>query len=481
VFEATASFTLFDYFRIPYDLGQVEAGDSSHIAVLAARGEPASVSWATNAVLAAERRRAGSYLLGSIPLFGRVLSDGEMRAWLRRAGGSWRSTHTVRDERGTYVTSVWQKDDGSTFLPFDPNEVIDNLWTERYRELLETKIAARLLALARRGYYRARPLLPRSIQMKARRSFSRVQSKAHFPRWPVETGLHDLYDFLFDLVVGVAKRPVPFIGQWPGEWSWALVLTHDVEGRTGYDNLRDVLQLELDAGYRSSWNFVPRNRYVVQDDLVRELRDGGFEVGVHGLFHDGRDVSSATTFRRRLPAMRSYAEHWQASGFRSPGTLRSAKLMPLLGFDYDSSYSDTAPFEPQPGGCCTWLPYMIEDLVELPITLAQDHTLFDLLQYRDESTWVEKARFLRERGGMALMLTHSDYIENRHVLTSYCRFLEAFADDSSAWKALPREVSEWWRRRSKSTLHEVDGEWQVVGPAEDEARVEFASRQMVPA
>jgi hypothetical protein len=155
--------------------------------------------------------------------------------------------------------------------------------------------------------------------------------------------------------------------------------------------------------------------------------------------------------------------------------LRSAELMPLLGFDYDSSYTDTAPFEPQPGGCCTWLPYMIEDLVELPITLTQDHTLFDLLGHRDESVWVEKARFLRQRGGMALVLTHSDYVGQPYVLDSYRRLLQEFADDSTAWKALPRDVSDWWRSRSDSSLQEIGGEWCVVGPARSEARVEFNS------
>jgi hypothetical protein len=480
MFESTGSFTLFEYFRVPYDQAPHETADLPDTVSLAVRGEPTTLSWPTTSRLVADGRRANSFLVGSMRLFGHVLPDSEVRASLRRAGGDWRSVHQVRDEHGTHVGAVWQKDDGSTFLPFDPNELIGNFWSEQYVAFVRTAVATRFASLARRGYYRARPLLPRSVQMKMRRSFSRLQSKSSFPRWPVETTLHDFYDFLFDLVADVAERPVPFIGAWPGEWSWALVLTHDVEGQAGYENLQDLLQVELDAGYRSSWNFVPRNRYVVEDDLVQELRNDGFEVGVHGLYHDGRDLSSAATLRRRLPAIRSYAERWQATGFRSPGTLRSARLMPLLGFDYDSSYSDTAPFEPQPGGCCSWLPYMIEDLVELPITLAQDHTLFDLLRYTDESLWLEKARFVRDRGGMALILTHSDYVGNRDLLGSYCRFLEEFAADSSAWKALPRDVSDWWRRRSKSTLREVEGGWSVVGPAEDEARVEFALPQGLP-
>jgi hypothetical protein len=151
--------------------------------------------------------------------------------------------------------------------------------------------------------------------------------------------------------------------------------------------------------------------------------------------------------------------------------------MPLLGFDYDSSYSDTAPFEPQAGGCCTWLPYMIGELVELPITLPQDHTLFEVLGQQDESTWIEKARFLRDRGGMALLLTHPDYVENGRLLESYQRVLEEFGNDSTAWKALPRDVSDWWRRRSKSTVEEIDGEWRVTGPAGDDGRIDFISPQ----
>jgi peptidoglycan/xylan/chitin deacetylase (PgdA/CDA1 family) len=253
------------------------------------------------------------------------------------------------------------------------------------------------------------------------------------------------------------------------------VLTHDVEAQVGYEKLPELLQVEVEGGYRSSWNFVPQDRYVVADELVESLQEQGFEVGVHGFNHDGRDLASLATLKRRLPGIRDSAERWQAKGFRSPGTLRSAELMPLLGFDYDSSYTDTAPFEPQAGGCCTWLPYMIEDLVELPITLTQDHTLFDLLGHRDESVWVEKARFLRQRGGMALVLTHSDYVGQPYLLDSYRRLLQEFADDSTAWKALPRDVSDWWRSRSNSILEEIAGEWCVVGPARNEARVEFSS------
>jgi hypothetical protein len=476
LFVSSIPFTLFDYFRVPYEEVAGPSDGRQGIATLSVRGETRKLSWPTAEAMAKSQAPA-SYLIGSIPIFGRVATDAQMRSWLGSRRRDWHVAHEVRDERGLLAGTILQRDDGSTFLPFDPNELIANYWAERYVDYLRPAAAGLLASLARRGYYRSRPFLPRSVQMSMRRSFCRIQSKARFPRWPVETALHDLYDLLFALLVAVSERPIPYIGQWPRNWSWALVLTHDVETQVGYDRLPELLQIELDTGYRSSWNFVPRSRYSVSDDLVRRLADGGFEVGVHGLYHDGRDLASMSTVRRRLPAIREYADRWEASGFRSPATLRSAELIPMLGFDYDSSYSDTAPFEPQPGGSCTWLPYMLGDVVELPITLVQDHTLFDLLGHRDGNVWLEKARFLRHCGGLALLLTHPDYIGNKALPESYRQILEEFADDATAWKALPRDVSDWWRRRSKSHLQETGGEWCVVGPAEGDARVEFMAPQ----
>jgi hypothetical protein len=319
------------------------------------------------------------------------------------------------------------------------------------------------------------------MQMRLRRSFSHVQARATFPRWPIETALDDFYRLLFSLVRGIAGEPVPTIGLWPRGFRWALVLTHDVEGAVGLRNVLRLVEVELRRGYRSSWNFVPENEAPVEDVFLHELHESGFEVGVHGLFHDGRDVASRRTLRKRLPRMRDYAERWQASGFRSPATLRSWELMPLLGFDYDSSYSDTAPFEPQPGGCCSWLPYMIDDLVELPITLPQDHTLFELLGHVDANVWLEKGRFLRDRGGMALMLTHPDYIDNQRLLASYVEFLEEFADDETAWRALPRDVSAWWRRRAATRLRRVGEQWEIDGPARRDACLEFVESTPIAA
>jgi hypothetical protein len=172
--------------------------------------------------------------------------------------------------------------------------------------------------------------------------------------------------------------------------------------------------------------------------------------------------------------MREFAERWGAVGFRSPATQRDWELMPRLGFGYDSSYTDTDPYEPQAGGCCTYWPYFNQAMVELPMTLPQDHTLFFILQDAGPERWLEKARHLRRRQGMALLVTHPDYAHDRRVTDGYARLLEEFQHDETAWYALPAEVAAWWRDRGTSTVQRDGDAWRVAGPAADRGRVRLA-------
>jgi len=413
----------------------------------------------------------------SIPIFAPVLGDGPAMELLRAYGGSWSRAARLRGRNGADHASVWVGDDGGVFLPFDPDEACAAFWRESYLASLHNAAKAR----GRRGvlntYYTVRRVLPRSAQIWLRRRYALRQAKTAFPRWPVETALHDLFDLLSAILADVAGEPIPRLAPWPDGHGWALVLTHDVETAEGLAALEPVLALERGLGLRSCWNLVPR-RYEVDDELVRRLTREGFEVGVHGLYHDGRDLRSRRDLLERLPAIRAAATRWRASGFRSPSTQRAWELMPLLEFDYDSSYPDTDPFEPQGGGCCTWLPFFNEQMVELPLTMPQDHTLFVILSRGAERAWIEKAEFLRDRGGMALIDTHPDYLLDGRIMSAYRELLERFADDPDVWRALPREVSSWWRRRAASRIRRVGGEWAVCGPAAGEARIELVEERV---
>ena len=468
-----------EHFRIPYRVS--DSSPSRGLEWVRSNGDGPALLWP--GASADYGPPTAAYLDGGvgrtgIPIFARMVTDPVARAMLSAHGGDWSSIGVAAGADGERAASIWRAEDGSVFLPFDPDEAQLNYLSERYRAIMARRgSAGRKLAV--RGYYRTRRLLPRPLQIALRRGFRHVQTRTRFPNWPIETGLHDFLDLFLSLLEPIAGEPVPTIAAWPNGSSWALVLTHDVETTTGLGAIDRVLELERSLALRSSWNFVPR-RYDVSDETVRTLLSGGSEVGVHGLYHDGRDLESPSMLARRLPGMREAAARWGAVGFRSPATQRDWDLMPALGFDYDSSYPDTDPFEPQAGGCCTWLPFFNGSLVELPLTMQQDHTLFVILRHTDETAWVRKMDFLRSRGGMALLDTHPDYLTSDRIFNAYRRLLEGVAGDESAWKALPRDVSSWWRRRSQSHLEREDAGWTVVGAAGGEARVEFVSSRAAP-
>ena len=471
LFCASSPVTLLEHFRVPYRLdGALACDDVEQLrvpdggpALVWKRSESAPAGCAT--VLAADRQT-------SIPVFATVHGNDVVEPLLARRGGRWHRIRGLTCDDGTVLGSIWREEGGSVFLPFDPNEVIENYWSERYLQASPGCRTRRLRSTLMRGYYRTRPLLPRSVQIWLRRRFAVIQSRSSFPRWPVETCLHDFFELMFAILADLAGALVPYIAPWPDDHDWALVLTHDVEQAAGLRALDPVLDVEQAYGLRSACNLVPR-RYDIDLERVLSLTAGGFEVGVHGIYHDGRDLESLATWSRRLHEAHAAAALWGATGFRSAALHRDWDMLRRLDLDYDTSYPDTDPFEPQDGGCCTWLPFFNGEMVELPLTLPQDHTLFVILGQHDETIWVDKAEFLRARGGLAVIDTHPDYLVDDRILTAYGRFLDRFADDATAWHALPREVSAWWRRRAASSLEYDQGSWRVVGPAAGDARVRF--------
>ncbi len=480
MFTSTERFPFFDYFRVPYevDTSEAETGLPRGVARLRVADResgpfPSLYWWRAGAASHQRwRSRPGRFSLAGFTLVAPVLRDFPLALSQKLGSGGWQPEHPIKDADGSTVASVWVDRDGNVFLPFDPGEAMSYLWSERYNQLGLSRWTGALRSGMVKGYYAVRPVLPRAVQIRLRQGYAAAVDLPDFPGWPAEHSLHDLYDWLWELVGKVAGEPVPYLSPWPAGKDSALLLTHDVETEVGRDNIEHLRAPERELGFRSSWNFVPL-RYDVPDALVGRLKQDGCEVGVHGLRHDGQDMASARKLRKRLPLIREYAERWGAVGFRSPATQRIWKLMPTTGFDYDSSYHDSAPHEPQPGGSCTYLPFFNEQLVELPMTVPMDHTLFEILGHTDGTVWKEKAEDLRRRGGMICILVHPDYVECPGLLEAWKEFLAQFSGDDSVWQPLPMELSAWWRRRAESAIERRAGAWRVCGPAADEAEVRF--------
>jgi glycosyltransferase involved in cell wall biosynthesis len=257
-----------------------------------------------------------------------------------------------------------------------------------------------------------------------------------------------------------SERPPKNWPGWPESKKFAFIVTHDVEGKSGLSKCGNLMQLEQDLGFRSSFNFIPEGSYNVPAELRKKLVANGFEIGIHDLKHDGRLFASRRKFKLRAAKINEYAHEWGASGFRSGFMLRDLNWLHDLDVQYDASTFDTDPFEPQPDGAHTIFPYWVprpggnsssEGYVELPYTLPQDSTLFLVLRETTPEIWMRKLDWIAEHGGMALVDVHPDYIsfdDSRRTATKYPvelyrQFLTYVKTRYAGeyWQPLPREVA----------------------------------------
>jgi peptidoglycan/xylan/chitin deacetylase (PgdA/CDA1 family) len=314
------------------------------------------------------------------------------------------------------------------------------------------------LSRARRLYYQLKPILPRGLTRLLRQSQRTVAELSFQLDWPVE----DRYArFLCAVVFSLLRKrqldEFLHIGFWPEGKNFALVLTHDIETAAGQEHVRAVADLEARYGFTSSFNFVPE-RYVVDQSLVAVLRQRGFEIGIHGLKHDGKLFDSHEEFVRRAAKINRYLQQFKAVGFRSPLTHRNPEWMQALEIDYDLSFFDTDPYEPIPGGTMSLWPFHIGHFLELPYTLPQDYTLTAVLRETTPRLWLTKLEAVAAFHGMALLNTHPDYLREPRAWKMYEEFLRALSTRRDYWHALPAAVAQWWRAREMApSLEDLPG------------------------
>jgi len=319
-------------------------------------------------------------------------------------------------------------------------------------------------------YYYIKPLIPRSLQIYLRRRVVLWKRKLNHNNWPIDNQ--------------AATPPEGWTG-WPEKKEFALVLHHDVDTAKGHKKCHQLIKLEEQMGFRSSFNFVPE-RYNVSSDLRRYLVEKGFEVGVHGLKHDGKLFLSKERFQKQAIRIRHYLKEWQSVGFVSPSMHRNLHWIGELEIEHDCSTFDVDPYEPQPEGVKTIFPFWVSSLafesspptcnlsnpsnsnnstnpsnssgfVELPYTLPQDFTLFVLMKEKNIDIWKKKLDWIVEKGGMALLITHPDYMNGKKAKCDIEEYPMAFYEElldyikskygGQYWQALPKEMARFWKEK----------------------------------
>jgi predicted glycosyltransferase len=294
-------------------------------------------------------------------------------------------------------------------------------------------------------YYQIKPLIPRKLQIFLRRRIAFIKQRTKKAIWPIDPA--------------AAKKPEGWRG-WPGQKKFALILQHDVDSYRGLTKCTLLLDIESQLGFRSAFNFVPED-YPTPRMLLDKLSTSGFEIGVHGLKHDGKLFQHREGFIEKVPRINHYLREWESLGFTSPSMLRNLSLMAELEIEHGCSTFDTDPYEPQSDGVGTIFPFFAHNssktrtYIELPYTLPQDHCLFVILKKRDNRIWRDKLDWIADNGGMVSLNSHPDYMNFGETPSSaeeypagyYIDFLKYVLSNYAGqyWHVLPREMAHFWR------------------------------------
>ena len=264
------------------------------------------------------------------------------------------------------------------------------------------------------------------------------------------------YRHIWPIDPNSVKPPEGWQG-WPEGKKFALVLTHDIDTQYGHDHALQLAEVEKRFGFRSSFNFVAED-FMLSDNVFKELKSRGFEIGSHSIHHNN-PFKSRADFAKLARKINHYLKEWDAVGFRSPSMYHNLDMVHQLNIEYDASTFDTDPFEPQPDGAGTIFPFWVPGrdgrpgYVELPYTLPQDFLLFILMRQINIDIWKKKLDWIAQQGGMALFISHPDYMNfnkkdhyEKYPLSHYEDFLAYIKTkyEGQYWHVLPRDVARWW-------------------------------------
>jgi hypothetical protein len=317
-----------------------------------------------------------------------------------------------------------------------------------------------------------------SVRKRIQRAYLSGWQEIAFPRWPVDTTVEDLSEEL--LLLSMKAKGIdrlPFVWFWPKGAHGCVVMTHDVEAARGYDRCAELMNMDDSFGIKASFQLVPEGSYKVSAALIEEIRNGGFEVNIQDLNHDGQLYRDRKEFLRRVEKINRYGHSYGAEGFRAAVLYRNLNWYDALDFSFDMSVPNVGHLDPQRGGCCTVMPYFIGDILEIPSTTIQDYMLFHLLRDYSIDLWKAQTEAILKKNGLVSFLVHPDYVMEKRARDVYgdlLSFLRQLGSREQLWFALPGEVDQWWRARSKMQVVRDAGRWHIAGPENERAVLAFA-------
>lgn len=239
---------------------------------------------------------------------------------------------------------------------------------------------------------------------------------------------------------------------WKGKNS-CYVVTHDVDTQQGLACAGPIKKMEGKYDVESAW-YVPTRHFSLDSGMIKDLANHG-EVGVHGAQHSGNLISMPNQKLYRLlceaKQLLSKMSGSSVKGFRSPLLQHNSTILEQLkkaDYSYDTSIPTWEPKHPQtmsPFGIGTVFPFVLNNLVEIPVSTVQDHQLLYVLGLTAKETlaeWFSLMAIIKEIGGCSVVLSHPEYgLFDSENISMYEDFLSYISSDSNGWITTPAKLA----------------------------------------
>jgi len=222
----------------------------------------------------------------------------------------------------------------------------------------------------------------------------------------------------------------------------AFLVTHDVETEEGLRRAGSLKRVEEEFNIHSTW-FLPSDEYPIDRDIAKELASGG-TIGSHDLKHDGKliHIRRRAELIERMTQSRLRLEQITGADircFRAPLLQSSIRILSVLheaGYALDFSIPCWEPVYPltmSGFGIESSQAFEINGVVEIPLTLFQDHQVLNVLGMSTAEAirlWTNQAALIRSFDGDIVLLVHPDYSFSRD-LPRYRHLLESLLEIAS--------------------------------------------------
>ena len=346
----------------------------------------------------------------------------------------------IKSDSGEALTTSAKLGENMVFLTLDVVKEYNNILSETLNAKLST--VYRLLT----GLPVPYTLAPRWLRDLFMNRYGEQESLTLCDKLPVDA-------LRFILIRAIEKLPNMELQRktWDGK-KYACIITHDIDTRKGLRRAGVIKKLEEKYDVPSAW-YIPSKHYKLNLETIKYLANHG-EMGAHGTKHDGilAQLPKERLVERLHEAKQTLEKivNCPVSGFRAPLLQHSLKIIKALreaGYKYDASIPTWEPKHPctmRAHGIGTTYPINIEGVIEIPLTLPQDHQMLYALGMTSKQTvkaWIKLKEEIRDILGVFTILVHPDYkLADSENLKFYEELLSDLTTDSHTWITLPRYI-----------------------------------------